>query len=246
MLITTTYFYAPPNKFNIEKVVLSAEEAHHLGDVLRAKPGDEFFVIDGIGGLFKCHFDKIRSSGEIVASVLSEENALPKPSISICLALAVVRRKSLEIAVDWAVQLGISEFAPIVTDFVNYAPHINEKDLIRLKNIAIKAMKQSKRAWLPNIRETTELRDFLKRYGSSYNGILFADHDGVPAMPKRMTVPDANICVFIGPEGGFSVAEKAEFAEYGAVPFALGDARLRTETAAIAAITKVLAWSGNL
>ena len=84
------------------------------------------------------------------------------------------------------------------------------------------------------------------RYSENFDGILFADYNGVPTPPKRMIQDGCSLLILVGCEGGFSTAEKAELSEYGAVPISLGNSRLRTETAAVTAVAKLLIWSGNV
>ncbi len=245
MLIETTYFYAPTEDFSRGKVFLGNDEAHHLSDVLRAVSGDEFFVANGIGQLFRCRLDKVHSKGA-VAEIIAEAQPVPQPSIDITLALGIVRPKEMELALDWAVQIGIFEFAPIAMKYSQHKLSSVSKYFERLEKVSLRAMKQSKRAWLVPIFEPLELGEFLKLYSNNYDGILFADADGVPSVPKRMTIEGEKILIIIGPEGGLSTAEKAELSEYGAVPLSLGEARIRAETAAVIAVTKLLLWSGNI
>ncbi len=247
MLIDTTYFYAPPGSFSKGKVFLEGDEVHHLVDVLRAKPGDVFIVTDGEGTVFRCRLEKVHKKGA-VAEVLSRDDmsGVCQPGVRVCLALGVIRAGNMETALDWCVQLGLAEFVPILADFSQGEKKVNQQKMERFKKIAVRAIKQAKRAILPKIHEACTVVDFLKQCGRKYDGILFADPDGVPSVPKRMTVDGSRICVFVGPEGGFSSAERAELSEYGAVPLSLGAFRLRTETAAVAALVKILVWSGNI
>ncbi len=244
MLKHTTYFFAPPEKFSHGKVYLDEDESHHLVNVLRAKSGDEFFVANGIGQLFRCRLEKDYHKG-VVASIISEEEPIQRPSISICLAMGIIRQSLMELSFDWSVQLGISAFVPISFDYSQHKMQ-SSKSNERLHKIAIKSMKQSKRAFLPEIIEPMSLVEFLKHYGKSYDGILFADIDGVLTPPKRMVHEHARVAILIGPEGGISMREKAELGEYGAVPLSLGSSRLRAETAAVVAVAKLLLWSGNI
>lgn len=245
MLIETTYFYTPPNNFSSGKVFLDEEETHHLSDVLRAVSGDEFFVANGIGQLFRCRLDKVHSKGA-VAEIVAEVQPTPQPSIDITLALGIVRQKEMELALDWAVQIGIFQFAPIAMKYSKHKLSSVSKYFERLEKVSMRAMKQSKRALLVPIFKPMGIDEFLKLYGNHYDGILFADADGVPSVPKRMTIAGEKIVIIIGPEGGLSTSEKAELSEYGAVPLSLGESRIRAETAAVVAITKLLVWSGNI
>lgn len=224
---------------------IEGDEAHHLLAVLRAKEGDVFFVTDGVGHLFRCRVEKVHPGG-VVASVLAEVDPVPQPSVDICLAVGVLKSRGLETALDWATQLGIGGFAPLLADFSVKEMSAESNDFRRLHKVALRAMKQSKRAWLPQIYEPMPLHRLLQVHAKNFDWIIFADPDGVPAPPKRTLQPGTKLLVVVGPEGGLSSSERGELGEYGAVPIALGPARLRAETAAVVAVAKILAWSGNL
>ncbi|HDG68244.1 MAG TPA: 16S rRNA (uracil(1498)-N(3))-methyltransferase [candidate division Zixibacteria bacterium] len=245
MIIRTTYFYAPGEAFSREKVFLDSDEAHHLVNVLRAKEGDEFFVTNGMGELFRCRLTKYHKKGavgEIVEKVQSE----PEPSLNLTVGVGVIRSKKLETALDWLVQLGVSGFVPLLTDFAVKKFADPERYLERMQKIAIRAIKQSLRTYLPRIYPVMDFLEFLKRHGQDYDGIIYADPDGVPAPPRRMRQNRARIFAIVGCEGGLSSRERSELAEYDAVPLSLGVARLRTETAAVVLATKLFVWSGDI
>ncbi|MCD6419048.1 16S rRNA (uracil(1498)-N(3))-methyltransferase [bacterium] len=245
MLIKTTYFYSPPENFSRVKVFLDVEESHHLADVLRAISGDEFFVANGIGQLFRCKLEKIHSKGA-VAEIIEEVESVNQPSIDLTLAIGILQSKNIETALDWSVQIGISAFAPIYMKYSQKKLGNETKFIDRLEKISLRAMKQSKRAFLPMIYNPIDFGDFLKNFGKNFDGIIYADPDGVPSVPKRMTIDGARICIIVGPEGGLSNIEKGELSEFDAVPLSLGNARLRAETAAVVAITKILVAAGNI
>ena len=245
MIIKTTYFYAPPESFSKGKIFMSDDEAHHLSVVLRAKDGDEFFVTNGIGELFKCRLVKSHKKG-VVAEVVEQLESIPKPTVELCLAMGIIKPKLMELALDWTVQLGISEFSPLETSYTMRELRQDSERFARLEKVALRAMKQSRRTWLPLVHPAMPIEQFLQKFAKNFDGLLYADPDGVPTPPKRMIQSDLKVLVIVGPEGGLSTAEKAELSEYGAVPISLGPARLRTETAAVAIAAKILLWSGNM
>ena len=245
MLIETTYFYSPPDSFSKGKVFLAEDEAHHLVDVIRARDGDEFFLTNGIGDLFRCRLIKKHRKGAL-AEIVEIMEPVQKPSVKICLGMSIIKPKLMELALDWSVQIGIDEFAPLITKYSQGEFYRNDNNFTRLEKIAVRAMKQSKRTWIPTIYPPMRLEKFLQQYGQNFDGIIYADYDGVPSPPKRMTQDDSNILALVGCEGGFSTAEKSELAEYDAVPVALGPARLRAETAAVIFTAKILVWTGNI
>jgi 16S rRNA (uracil1498-N3)-methyltransferase len=244
MFISTTYFYAPPEKFSKGKVFLDDEESHHITNVLRGKPGDNLVVSNGIGDTFKCRIEKTFKNC-VVATVSDIIESRLKPNIDLTLGMGIVRPKQIETALDWSIQLGISAFMLLKTDFTIRDWSNNDK-LKRLEKVAIRSIKQCKRAWLPEIFPLIDLTEFLIKNGKNFEGIIYTDPSGLPAPPKRMIQSGSRIVVLVGPEGGFSRAEQTEFARHGAVPLSLGPARLRAETAAVTAVSKIFIWSGNI
>ncbi len=241
MHIRTTYFYAPENNFFRDKVRLEGEESEHLALVLRGKPGDDFLVTDGVGNLFLARIESVRKN-ELIAEIIETKEDFTRTPLDICLALGSIRPKNAEIALDWCVQLGITAFVQVITEFTVRENTSTEK-FERLEKVALRAMKQAKRTILPAIYETCTLTKFLAKHSSDFTGIIFADEQGLPSPPKRMTQEGERILLVIGCEGGFSANEHAELNEFGAVGMSLGNARLRTETAAVVALTKLLVWS---
>ncbi|RKZ29629.1 hypothetical protein DRQ33_08645, partial [bacterium] len=148
MFIKTTYFYAIPESFSKGKVFLDDNETHHLVNVLRAKEGDEFLVTNGAGELFRCRLSKWYKKGAVAEIVEKKEN-IPSPTIDICLGMGLIKSKLMELALDWAIQLGISRFVPIITDYTQKEFLQKGKKYSRFEKIAISAIKQSLRTHLP-------------------------------------------------------------------------------------------------
>ncbi len=245
MVIRTTYFYAPGEAFSKEKVFLDEDETHHLVGVLRAREGDEFFVTNGMGELFRCRLIKYHKKGA-VGEILEKVESEYEPQLRLTLAVGLIKPKNLELALDWTVQLGISEFVPLITDFVVRRYSDPQKHWDRLNKVAVRAIKQSLRTHLPVVHPIAEFMEFLKHNGQDYDGIIYADPEGLPTPPRRMRQPGARILAIVGCEGGLSNREKAELNQYDAVPVSLGPARLRTETASVVLTTKLFVWSGDI
>lgn len=243
MVIKTTSFYAPRKNFRNKKVFLSEDEAHHLINVLRAKKGDEFFVTNGEGSVFRCKLEKSFDKGA-VAQILEPVEPNPQPSVDITIGVGAIQVRKLEFIIDCAVQIGITGFVPLVCSFSQI--QLSDEKKYRFEKVAISAIKQCKRAWLPQILPPTEFHKFLQEYGTSFDGIVWADPDGVPSIPKRMVQEKTKLLALVGPEGGFSTIERQALMQYDAVPISLGPARLKTETASIVLITKILIWSQDI
>jgi 16S rRNA (uracil1498-N3)-methyltransferase len=138
----------------------------------------------------------------------------------------------MEWFLEKSVEIGIQEVTPILC-------HHSERkkiNLDRFEKIMISAMQQSNRLWLPRLNPLKTFQEFIE----SQNGqSLFVAHceDTEKTYLNRALSPATDATILIGPEGDFSTAEVEQALEGGAKPVALGDSRLRTETAAVYAVT---------
>ena len=226
-------FYNPSLDLDSKELVFAAEESKHIAKVLRKKTGDNVQVTNGDGLLFSATLTEA-TPDQCIASITSiDKKILPMHWLHI----AVAPTKSAD-RFEWflekATEIGINEISPIICE------HSERKTLKRdrCNRILESAMKQSKRAYLPKLNEPETLEDFLSH---EHPGLRFIAHcrEGEKLELKRRVAPDKDITILIGPEGDFSEAEIDLAYEKGFYPVSLGEARLRTETAAVVACATV-------
>jgi len=133
-----------------------------------------------------------------------------------------------------ATEIGVTEITPIICER-------SERKMVkykRLQKVVQAAMKQSLRSYLPQLNEAVSLNDFLEK---EQKGLRFIAHceDSEKTDLARRVAPDQEVTVLIGPEGDFSHDEIKAAENRGFLSVSLGDARLRTETAALVACTIV-------
>ena len=256
-------------------VRLNEEESAHCVKVMRHREGDEIFVIDGEGTLYKCRLldASPRAAEAEVVSVEPDWGGHPYR-----LNMAVCPTKNAD-RYEWfaekATELGLDVITPVIGD------HSERKvfKTDRLKRILLSASKQSLKGAVPVVAEPLPLKDFILSAPSGALKLICCCYEGddkrisiskalegsVPenvslrstppsfAGPLPLTLPrvarfsgadpsDASlpeIVVLIGPEGDFSREEVALAVEKGFRPVHLGPSRLRTETAALAAVAAV-------
>lgn len=233
------YYYTPKEYTSSKSLTVVDDEAKHLGRVLRKKTGQEIFVTDGEGNLFKTKITNI--SKEIIdCEVLEKYFRLNEPEIKITLYQSLIKNPDrFEFVIEKAVELGVSEIQPVITEnVINKASNKSE----RWKSIAISAMKQSQRCWLPDLKEPAA---FIDAITSAKSGIkLIADERNlngyIDAKQVRFESDDKTIDIFIGPEGGFT-KEEIGFAEGNNFKILnLGSRKYRSETAALLSIGLLL------
>lgn len=222
-----------PNAF----CTLDAEESRHAVKVLRLHEGDELNVTDGRGILYTCHVVTADDRACVVEAV-KQDLSIPHPPYSIHLAVAPTKNPSrMEWLVEKAVEIGVGEITLLQCDH-------SERTFLktdRLEKLAISAMKQSLHTVLPKINPAVPLKDWLKVHFSIFNSQMkFIAHCEAdkPRVPLASALqPGRDAVVLIGPEGDFSEVEIAMALERGFQPVSLGPSRLRTETAALYAVT---------
>jgi 16S rRNA (uracil1498-N3)-methyltransferase len=163
--------------------------------------------------------------------ILSEEVVAPRPTYTHVAVAPTKNLDRMEWLVEKAVEVGIERFT-----FLRCA-HSERRDLKleRLEKIAVSALKQSGQLWLPQLDELIDFTDFMQEVDPATTFIAHLEAGERTALAQVIaTAP--RCCVLIGPEGDFSPAEIALALGRGVRPVTLGASRLRTETAALAAV----------
>jgi 16S rRNA (uracil1498-N3)-methyltransferase len=224
-----------------EAVALPQDEAQHLR-ALRLREGDRVLLLDGRGTRALAMVERIdRRSAVVRTADVIFDGAQTGPYIALSFGL-LADRSRLEWVVEKGVELGVGVFLPLETERSEGFAHRG-----RLERVAIAALKQSQRSWLPAIEEPSSIASLAERFGS-FDGV-FVCHESAPlerSLAGRLLAdPPARALVVIGPEGGLSEREVGALAAAGAEVVSLGDARLRAETAAIAAVAVVRLLAGG-
>lgn len=217
-------FYS--NQLNNGLFTLEADEARHCIKVLRKKEGDEIGIIDGSGTYFTATILAF-TKNEVAAKVIKEV-ILPKFHLDHAIAIAPTKNADrIEWFVEKSVELGIGH----IYLFKSKRAEFTNVKMERLHKIVISAMKQSKNIYSPSLHGIITMNEVLKL---NYNNKFIAYCEEKPALHLKSHAPfdDGNL-LLIGPEGDFTSEEVAKAIKEGFKPVSLGEARLRTETAAL-------------
>ncbi len=210
-------------------VALPEEEAHHAMHVLRIKAGERVVLVDGRGTVAEAEVVGADKKG-CTAHVLERRFIEAERTARIHLAVAPTKQiDRFEWFLEKAVELGIDRITPLMTERTERTRLRTD----RLQRVAVSAMKQSQRAWLPVLDAPTELSALMRSElpAQRFFGWCEGERPSLMAVYK----PAVDALVLIGPEGDFTPEEAALLLTAGTAPVSLGTARLRTETAALAA-----------
>ena len=240
--MTRRRFFAPPRAFNFcnQSVTLTADEARHLREVLRLKPGDEVSVFDGEGREFRAAV--VQARREFADLELREEIAPARPEspLRITLAVALLKGEKFDLVVQKATELGVYSFVPLITlhaDIKLRDANDAAKRVARWQRIALEAAKQSGRAVVPEVSLPVVLQSVLNE-----GCMLFSERGG----HEFRQIETDEVTAIIGSEGGWSDEELEEARAAGAQIVTLGGRVLRAETAAIAAAALLQHRFGDL
>jgi 16S rRNA (uracil1498-N3)-methyltransferase len=213
--------------------VVSAEQSHFLANVMRLKTGDRLLVFNGIHGEWEASVETLgKREARLVAGALVRHRVVG-PDLDLIVAL--VKRSRLETIVEKATELGVRRLRPVITERTN-ADHTNVE---RLRSIAVEAAEQCGRLDVPEIFEPVKLKGLLEGWEGSRR-LMFCDEagDAPPIAHALASAQGAQWTILIGPEGGFSPAERTRIRAIPSVaPVTLGPRILRADTASIAAVS---------
>lgn len=225
------FFYAPEAKTSGE---LPEEEAKHCTRVLRLGAGDEIHLTDGKGFLYKAVITL--ATPRRCRFHIEEKQDYDKPwNGRLCIGVAPTKNMDrTEWFAEKATEIGVDAFYFLDCKF-------SERKVLkteRIRKIIISAMKQSQKGLLPDIHEMMSFETFLKETTGQFKGQKFIAHcyEGEKPLLQQSLKRGEDALVLVGPEGDFSIEEVQAAEAAGFQPISLGKSRLRTETAALAAV----------
>jgi 16S rRNA (uracil1498-N3)-methyltransferase len=229
--MTESYFYAPDI---MENPVLPEDESLHCTRVLRLKNGDTVTITDGKGFLCEAMLEAVNPK-QCKVEIL--RRIKPEKTFEAHIHIAVAPTKNID-RMEWfvekATEMGINEITFLKCE------HSERKDinLLRINKIAVSAMKQSQKAFLPDIREMIDFKTFINRSFQEMKMIAHCENTERKPMTS-LYAHNSDALVLIGPEGDFSKEEINQAINADFIPVSLGNSRLRTETAALVACNTI-------
>lgn len=232
-------FYSNDIKGDI--ITLSEQESSHCIRVLRNRRGSQVKVSGGDGNLYLCEIED-DNPARASLRILSIEGGFGRHNYYLHIAIAPTKNiDRFEWFLEKATEIGIDDITPLLCDHSERKVLKSERE----ERVIVAAAKQSLKGVLPTLHPLTDAGEFIAQ-SAGFDGvklIAYCDSELIDAAGtavKRVPISEAlspRAMVLIGPEGDFSLPEIQAAAAAGFIPVSLGDSRLRTETAALLAVS---------
>ena len=229
-----------------DTVTITGENANHIVGALRMKVGEKLTLCDD-GRNYECELIEI-GKNSATAKVLDCNMNFSEPDVSVTLFQCVPKGDKLEMVIQKAVELGVDTIVPVLSSRCISRPDEKKahKKNERYNKIALSACEQSGRGKVVEVKEQIDFKTAVNTIKNYDLCILFYEGGGKSLKDIIDKNTHKNICVFIGPEGGFSVDEVELLEQNGAKVATLGKRILRTETAPLAAIVSIMLLTDNM
>jgi len=248
-MVERELFYVSPEDVFHDTLRLQRQEVHHLLNVRRKKKGDFFIAVDGKGSGYDCEIESF-DKNTLTAKILKMHRFYGEPLFKLTLALAIHKKSRFEWVIEKATEIGVINIIPLLTKRTILSERALKPQ--RFKQIALSAMKQSCRSFLPTITPAKKFESLCED-SSNFGVKLIAHEKETRKNLNEILQFDENVLqrirsgiVFIGPEGGFTNEEIELANSSGFSTFGLGPRRLRTGTAALVAASLILDRMGEL
>ena len=247
-----------------KRVVVAGSAANHIARVLRLRSGDSLTVFDGSGGEFGARIEEFRKDAVVVS--VEEHRPLDRESpLPLTLVQGISRGERMDWIIQKATELGASRIVPVFTkrSVVRLDEKQAERKLQHWRAIAVAACEQCGRNRIPDLAAPVDFFDMLagdpsRRPDSAAGPDALGRPDSRAGATRLLLSPTGDlriddlqdvgdgITVLIGPEGGLADVEQEAAISAGFKAVRLGPRVLRTETAAIAALTIIQRYFGDL
>lgn len=239
-------FFIQQSNINQNTVTINGSDFNHIKNVLRMKVDNDFLVsIDG-----KSHLCKIQQFFDdfLIAQIIEQDYSDTSLSIDLHLFQGLPKSDKLELIIQKAVELGVTEITPVQMErcIAKIEDNKKKQKTQRFQAIAQSAAEQSKRTIVPIVNEPLSYKLALEK-AKDLDILLvpYENQKGILSTKEALSLikKGFKVGVFIGPEGGFSDNEIGLAKEYGGHLISLGKRILRTETASITALSMLMLYA---
>lgn len=229
-----------------QNVALGAEQANYVTRVLRLRNGRELILFDGHGGEYRAIIESA-SKSELIVSLGEQSTDDRESPLDLHLVQCVSKGERMDLVVQKSTELGVRRITPLLSEYsvIKLDNNRAEKRREHWQKIAISACEQSGRNRPPVIDVPQVLNGWVEQTASENASKLVL----IPGADKQLAdipMPAGKMMLLIGPEGGLSDIEYEMADQAGFIGISLGPRVLRTETAALVALSLAQARWGDL
>jgi 16S rRNA (uracil1498-N3)-methyltransferase len=211
---------------------LNEEESRHCIKVLRHHPGDEIVIVDGNGNWFESKLDENANEKKCSFQVLRERINYHKRNYKLHIAISPTKQSDrFEWFLEKATEMGVDEITPVICQRTERV----KMNLLRMEKILISAMKQSLQAYLPKLFEPVLFKNFIENKNTFDQRFIASCNLENRIEISSLIKKNKSSIILIGPEGDFTDEETDLASQNNFTAVSLGENRLRTETAGVAA-----------
>ena len=225
------FFYKENLDSTDTEVVLDEDTSKHIVQVLRMQNKEQLQLTNGKGDLVTTEITN-NNRKKCAVRILKNEH-IKRPSNKITLAISLVKNNNrFEWFLEKATEIGVTQIVPLICERTEKT--VFKAD--RMKSILVSAMLQSQQSWLPILQEPTKFLSFVNQTNAANKFIAHCEN--MDAKVQLISYqPFSDSIILIGPEGDFSSSEISVALQNNFLPVALGNTRLRAETAGVVAAT---------
>ncbi len=226
------FFHIHPDNLDHNQFTLSKEESQHFLKSLRGKKGDSLWLLDGLGTAYEGTVSGI--NGKFVSGIIKQVHpSYGESAYEIHLAIGLIKGNRMDFVLEKATELGVKSIQPLLLDRC-----VKKKlNMDRANRIVITAAKQSGRSYFPQVRDVINMTHWLDNLRGCYK--IVCRFSGEKTLANALGKARIKVCMLIGPEGDFSENEIEQMKQAHIEFISLGPRRLRSETAAIVAISNL-------
>jgi len=226
------FFHIHPDNLDHNQFTLSKEETQHFLKSLRGKKGDSLWLLDGLGTAYEGTVSGI--NGKSVSGIIKQAHPnYGESDYEIHLAIGLIKGNRMDFVLEKATELGVKSIQPLLLDRC-----VKTKlNMDRANRIVITAAKQSGRSYFPQVRDLINMTHWLDNLRGCYK--IVCRFSGKKTLANALGKARIKVCMLIGPEGDFSENEIEQMKQAHVEFISLGPRSLRSETAAIVAISNL-------
>jgi len=244
--LTSNRFFIKKSDIHSSTLLLYGDEHHHLSRVARIKPEEKVWLFDEQGANYLAKVEEIRK--DLTRLSILQTLDKNKPKIKITLAQALLKSKKMDLIIQKSTELAVTDIIPVITarTIVKVEEKIQKK-IERWKKIALEAVKQSQRSFLPSISPPMPIEKLVEGRREEKK-LLLSENRGKylrdilienSCSELKMRKPPSSVLILVGPEGGWTDEEEKFILDNGYEAVSLGGQTLRAETAALCSLVLI-------